>query len=232
MIHIAWGIIIACGKSEQLTGGADIAFLSSGDSPVLAYSLTAYEHCPEIDGIVLVAPRDKLEQAANLVRLFGCSKVKCVVPGTSHRAGCLQSAFKHLHDGVSVVSIHDASRPCVSSELIGETVKAAKRYGSGVAAVRVEDAIKEVDKGQKAIRTLDRGKLWSIQTPQTFKRDVIEKGLESAGQKKLILDEESESLHLIRKEIHLVPSDTTNVKIRTADDMVVVGALKRVTKGA
>jgi 2-C-methyl-D-erythritol 4-phosphate cytidylyltransferase len=228
MVHITWGIILACGKSEQLNGGADIGFLSLGDSPVLAYALTAYEQCSEIDHIIVVAPREKLDQAANLVRLFGCAKVKCVVPGTMNRIGCIQNGLKHLDKNVSVVSIHDVSRPCVSIQVIEDSVKAAKRYGSGVAAVRVEDTIKEVTKGQTTSKTLDSSKLWSIQTPQSFKRELIEKGLEAAAANKQTLSDESEALQLINKEVHLVPSDPTNVKIRSADDMVVVGALLRV----
>jgi len=228
MIHVAWGVIVACGKSEQIDGGADVAFLSSGDSPVLAYSMNAFEHCAEIEGIVIVANKEKLEYVANLVRLYGCNKVRKIVPGTASRATSIQNALKVLDDSVSLVSIHDVSRPCVRSELIGETVRAAKRYGSGVAAVRVEDAIKEVDKGQTSEKSLEGGKLWAMQTPQTFKRDLIEKGLEAATKKKIPLTDESEALHAMKQPVHLVVSEPSNVKIRSADDLVVVGALMKV----
>ena len=129
---------------------------------------------------------------------------------------------------MSLVSIHDVSRPCVSADLVSETVRAAKRYGSGVAAVRVEDAIKEVDKGQKVSKSHDKSKLWQTQTPQTFKRDIIQKGFESAHKNKQILDDDSQALSLMNIDIHLVPSTTTNMKIRTADDLVVVSSLLKV----
>ena len=228
MVHITWGIIIACGKSEQLAAGADIAFLSPGDNPALSYSLTAFERCPEIDGVVIVVEKEKLDMVTNMVRLYGCTKVRRVVGGTSQRFGSLQNGLKALDHAVTLVTIHDVSRPCVSSELISETVRAAKRYGSGVAAVRVEDAIKEVDKGQKVSKSHDKSKLWVTQTPQTFKRDLIQKGLESAHKDKQILDDDSQALSLMHVDIHLVPSTTTNMKIRTADDMVVVASLLKV----
>ena len=228
MAHITWGIIIACGKSEQLAAGADIAFLSPDNNPVLSFSLTAFERCPEIDGVVIVVEKEKIEIVVNMVRLYGCTKVRRVVGGTTQRFGSLQNGLKALDETVSLVSIHDVSRPCVSPDLVSETVRAAKRYGSGVAAVRVEDAIKEVDKGQKVSKSHDKSKLWETQTPQTFKRDLIQKGIESAHKNKQILDDDSQALSLMNIDIHLVPSTTTNMKIRTADDIVVVSSLLKV----
>ena len=211
-----------------MNGGADIAFLSPGDSPLFSYSLDAFEKCPEIDGIVLVVNKEKVETVANMVRLFGCSKLKKIVGGTAQRTSSLLAALKVLDVDVSIVSIHDVSRPCVTAELISETVKAAKRYGSGVAAVKVEDAIKEVEKGQKVSRTMERGKLWASQTPQTFKRETLEKALESSIVKKKQHDDDAQMLSVIKKEVHLVPSSSRNMKVRNVDDLVLASALLRV----
>lgn len=131
MVHVSWAILIACGKGEQVAGGADLGFLSIGDSPMMAYSLTAFERCPDIDGVVIVANKEKLDVVVNTVRLFGCSKVRRVVAGTTQRQSSLANGLKALDPAVTIVSVHDVSRPCVPFELIGETVKAAKRYGSG-----------------------------------------------------------------------------------------------------
>lgn len=98
MMHVAWGMIIACGKSEQLGGGADIAFLGSGDSPVLAYPMNAVEHCSEIDCIVILSLKEKLECLASTVRLYGCNEVHKVVAGTATRTGSIWNALKILED--------------------------------------------------------------------------------------------------------------------------------------
>lgn len=228
MVHVTWGVIIACGKSEELSAGADIPFLSPGDNPLLSYSMIAYERCPEIDGVVIVASRDKLEMVVNMVRLFGCDKVRKVVAGTSQRYGSLLNGLKVLDDSVTIVSIHEASRPCVTHDLIGETVRAAKRYGSGVAATRLEDPVHQADKGQKATGSLDVSKLWSAQTPQTFRRDLLEKAWESAQKKKVRPRDDSEAFLAKEKEVHMVPSSSNNIKVRSADDLVVAAALLRV----
>ena len=228
MVHVTWGILVACGATEQLAPGADIAFLSPSNNPMISYSLSAFERCADIDGVAVVVAKDKLEVVANMVRLFGCTKVRRIVAGTARRQSSIVNALKVVDDAVSLVSIHDVSRPCATPELISETVRAAKRYGSGVAAVRVQDSIKEVEKGQTAKRNLDRSRLWATQTPQTFRRDLLEKGLEAANRKKIALDDDSHALGVINEEIHLVPSSTSNMKVRSADDMVLVAALLRV----
>jgi 2-C-methyl-D-erythritol 4-phosphate cytidylyltransferase len=228
MVHVTWGLIIACGKSEELAGGADIPFLTPGDSPLLSYSLVAYERCSEIDGVVVVANRDKLEMVANMVRLYGCDKVRKIVTGTSQRYGSLLNGLKILDEAVTIVSVHEASRPCVTADLVGETVKAAKRYGSGVAAVRVEDSALQVEKGQKASKALDFSKLWLAQTPQTFRRDLLEKAWENAQKRKLRPRDDAEAFLAKEKEVHVVPSTSNNMKVRSADDLVVAAALLRV----
>ena len=79
-----FGIIVAGGKSERMGATVDKAFLSLGTQPVLAYSLQAYEKCQDIDGIVLVVRKDRLEAARGMVQLFGCAKVTRVVADNLH----------------------------------------------------------------------------------------------------------------------------------------------------
>lgn len=228
MVHVSWAILIACGKSEQIAAGADLAFLTIGDSPVLAYSLTAFERCQDIDGVVVVASKEKLEIVANMVRLFGCSKVRKIVAGTTQRQSSLANGLKVLEPEVTVVTVHDVSRPCVSHELIEDTVKAAKRYGSGVAAAKVSDPIKEVEKGQKVTKDLDQSKLWATQTPQTFKRDVLEKALAGVAKRKRAPDDEAGAVFALKKDVHLVPSNSSNIKVQSMDDLLLAAALLRV----
>jgi 2-C-methyl-D-erythritol 4-phosphate cytidylyltransferase len=75
---------------------------------------------------------------------------------------------------------------------------------------------------------LDRNKLWSTQTPQTFRRELLEKGLEEANKRKLQPDDDAEAVALIHPDIHLVPSSPNNMKVRSADDLVLAAALLRV----
>lgn len=228
MVHSCWGIIVTCGKSEQISAAADVAFLNLGNNPVLYYTLDAFERCPEIDGVIVVARKEKLETVASLVRLFGCTKVKKVVAGTAQRATTIANAMKALDDDVTMVTVHDASRACIQMDLVLETVKAAKRYGSGVAALKVEEAVLETSKGQKAEKVLDRTKLWKTLTPQTFKRELLQKAVDGLTKKKLPLDDEASAVCNTNTEVHLVQSTSTNIKIQSIDDLVIAASLLKI----
>ena len=142
-----FGVVVAAGKSERMGAGIDKAFLNLGTKPVLAFSLLAFENCPDIEGVILVVRKDRTDAARGLVQIFGCSKVQCIVAGGATRQESVVNGLAELPEGVSLVAVHDGARPCVRPELISETLKSAKRYGSGVAATKVTDTLKEVQHG-------------------------------------------------------------------------------------
>jgi 2-C-methyl-D-erythritol 4-phosphate cytidylyltransferase len=218
MVHVTWGIIIACGKGEQIAPEVDTPFLNLGSKPVLTYSLGIYEQCQDVSGVVVVVNRDRIESVLGMAQMFGFSKVQKIVAGGSSRQTSVANGLKALEEEVSIVSVHDASRPCISVELLSETIKAAKRYGSGVAATEVDDSVKEVEKGLSVKRTVAGGVLWLAQSPQTFRRDLIQKGYETASKKKVAVEDDSAAVELIGGEVRLVPAGLVNIKVKTAND--------------
>jgi len=227
MVHVTWGVIIAAGKTEQISSEVETAFLSLGTRPVLAYSLSAYEQCSDISGIIVVVSKDRMDSVRGMSRMYGFSKVQHVVSGGSTRQTSVLNGLKAVDEEVSIVSIHDASRPRITPEIISETVKAAKRYGSGVAAAQLQDAIKKVEKGLTVSKSLDDGALWGAQTPQTYKREVIEKGYAVAGKKKISIEDDSSAVALTKEEVHLVESSSENMKIRTVNDFNVISCMMK-----
>jgi 2-C-methyl-D-erythritol 4-phosphate cytidylyltransferase len=123
--------------------------------------------------------------------------------------------------------IHEASRPFVTDEVVAETIKAGKRYGAAVAAVKSPDAVKLAEKGQKVTKSLDRNTVWLVQSPQVYKIDVFRKMLKGPGK---LLDDDSELLARTKQEIHLVAGSTGNMKIRTPDDLQVASAILSVAR--
>lgn len=77
-------------------------------------------------------------------------------------------------------------------------------------------------------KDLDRSKLWATQTPQTFKRDLLEKALAAASKQKRSPDDEAGAVFALKKEVHLVPSDSSNIKVQSMDDILLAAALLRV----
>lgn len=223
-----FGIIVAAGKSERMGSDVDKVFLSLGTRPVLAYSLLAFEQCPLIDGVVLVVRKDRIDSARGLAQVFGCAKVRAVVAGGASRQDSVMNGLAELGDDVRVVAIHDGARPCVTPDLIAETVKSAKRCGSGVAAMKITDTIKEVDRGTLVSRTVDRSKLWAVQTPQTFRVDVLAQAYRHIDKKGLSVTDEASAVEAIGEPVHLVPSSLANIKITTPADLTLAATILKV----
>lgn len=205
----------------------DRAFLSLGTRPVVAYAMMALEKCPDVDVVVLVVRKDRIDAAQSVAQMFGCSKCKFIVGGAAQRQGSVQAGLDQLNEEVNFVTILDCIRPCVTPELISDTIKTAKRYGSGVAAVKAEDSIKEVLKGQIVTRTLDRAKIWQAITPQSFRCELLRKGLKVAAQKHLTVTDDSEAFALANDDVHLVPTDVPNIKIASATDLTLAASVLR-----
>ncbi len=206
----------------------DKAFLSLGTKPVLAYSLLAFERCSQINMVVVVARRDRVAAVRAMAHMFGCAKVKHVVAGGTLRQDSVVNGLNLLEPDVKIVAVHDGARPCVTPELIAATIESAIRHGSGVAATKIVDTVKQVDRGLVVAKTVDRSKLWAVQTPQTFRFDLLLKAYAAVAKGKLVVTDEASAVELLPAEVHLVPGAMSNLKITTTEDLPVAAALLKV----
>lgn len=219
------GIVVAAGRSERMGGKVDKAFLSLGPRPVVAYSLQAFEDCGDIDAVLLVVRKERVDQARSMVQMFGFSKVQRVISGGAKRQVSVQYGLAGMPPEALIVAVHDGARPCVTASIITDTIKAAKRYGSGVAAVKITDTVKYVDRGHKVSKTVDREKLWAVQTPQTFKVELLQKAFQTVKKRNKTVTDEASAVELIADDVRLVPSASSNIKVTTADDLLLAAAL-------
>jgi 2-C-methyl-D-erythritol 4-phosphate cytidylyltransferase len=221
------GIIVAGGKSERMGTDIDKAFLSLGTKPVVLYSLFAFEKCRDIDEVILVVRKDRIDAARQSVRMFGCNKVKKIVAGGTLRQQSVMNGMSEISKESEIVVVHDGARPCVTADLISETITSAKQYGSGIAAVKITDTVKSVDKGMIISETVDRTKLWLVQTPQAFKVSLLQKALTFIEKKKIKVTDEASAVELVSKGVRLVAANSSNIKITTPDDLTLAAALMR-----
>ncbi|NLB56656.1 MAG: 2-C-methyl-D-erythritol 4-phosphate cytidylyltransferase [Lentisphaerae bacterium] len=205
----------------------DKAFLSLGAKPVIVYSLQAIEKCREIEEVILVVRKDRMEIARNAVRMFGCSKVKKIIDGGAQRKDSVAKGLKEISDECKVIVVHDGVRPCVTPELFTLTVQSAQKHGSGVAAVKITDTVKEIGRTVLIANTVDRTKLWLAQTPQAFNAKLLKTAYDHVQKNKLLVTDESAAVEQVAKNVRIVPSTSANIKITTPDDLVLASALMR-----
>ncbi|MFO7937579.1 MAG: 2-C-methyl-D-erythritol 4-phosphate cytidylyltransferase [Kiritimatiellia bacterium] len=220
-------IIVAAGRGQRMGTSTDKAFLSLGPKPVVAWSMLAFEECPDIDRIILVVRRDQVTAAKTVSQMFGVSKLQTVVAGGGSRQDSVLNGMKELDPDTRYVCIHDGARPCVKPELIQSTLRCARRHGSGIAASRMRDTVKYVERGTTVDHTVDRTKLWAVQTPQTFNVGLLNRAYTEVKNKKASVTDDASAVELLGETVRLVEWSRPNIKITTADDLpLAVAALQ------
>ena len=218
-------IIVAAGKSERMGAGTDKAFLNLGPKPVVAWSLLAFEHCADIDQIVLVVRKEQVVAAKAVARMFGISKVVAVVPGGSRRQDSVVNGLNALDVDTRLVVVHDGARPCVTPETISETVKLARRSGAAVAGSRIWDSVKLVEKGTSVTRTEDRSKLWAVQTPQAFDVRLLKRAYAAVAERKLEVTDDASAVEQLGETVKIYETEKPNFKITTVEDLQMAAAV-------
>lgn len=222
-------ILVAAGKSERMGSNTDKAFLNLGSKPVVAWSLLAFEECTDIDQIILVVRKDQVLAAKSVTQMFGISKIRAIVAGGARRQDSVQNGMKVMDSETRVVIVHDGARPCVTPELISEIIKYAKRNGCGVAASRVWDTIKYVERGTTVDHTVDRTKLWAVQTPQAFSAELLKRAYKTVEEQKATVTDEAGAVELIGEPVRLIEWPLPNIKITTAEDLPLAAAAMKIT---
>jgi len=220
-------IIVAAGKGTRMGSNVDKLFLELNGVPVLARTWRRFDEAACIDEIILVV-RDGMQAAVQeLAQNFGFKKSFRLVPGGKERQDSVWNGLEALSEKSEIVAIQDAARPCTSESLIAATIEAARQAGAAVAAQPVTDTIKESPDGNLIQRTLDRSRLFSVQTPQTFRVEIIRRALSRVRELGQLLTDDTAACELIGQPVKLVLSIAPNPKITRREDVAYVEHLLR-----
>lgn len=218
-------ILVAAGKGVRM--GADKLWLEIAGRPVIAHTWKKFNDAKCVDEIILVVRDGMQKQFTDLAVRFHFQKSFHMVVGGAERQDSVWNGLEALSPKMEIVAIQDAARPCTTEALIAATIKAARETGAAVAAQQVTDTVKESGDGKTISHTLDRSKLWSVQTPQTFRIEVIRRAIAAARQKKLVLTDDTAACELIGQAVRLVPGETPNPKVTVPGDLPFIEALLR-----
>jgi 2-C-methyl-D-erythritol 4-phosphate cytidylyltransferase len=218
-------IIVAAGKGTRMGANVDKLWLEVAGRPVIAHTWKKFNDAKCVDEIILVV-RDGMQPEFNrLAEQFKFQKPFRLVAGGAERQDSVWNGLAAVSAKSEIVAIQDAARPCTTEKLIAATIEAARETGAAVAAQPVTDTIKETADGKIILRTLDRSKLWSVQTPQTFRVEVIRRAIAAARERKLILTDDTAACELIDQPVRLVKSELPNPKVTVPGDLPFVERL-------
>jgi len=220
-------IIVAAGRGTRMGPNIDKLFLEVSGAPVVAHTWERLDETESIDEIVLVI-RDGLKSSfEELAGTLELEKPYRFVFGGKERQDSVWNGLLAISPSASIVAIQDGARPCTPAELIEATIDAARETGAAVAAQRVTDTIKQSDDGKIIARHLDRSRLWAVQTPQTFRVDVIRKALAAVREKGLLVTDDTAACELIGQPVRLVESTKPNPKVTVPADLHYIELLLR-----
>ena len=220
-------IIVAAGKGTRMGPQVDKLFVELNGCPVVAHTWRRFDEAGCIDEILMVV-RDGMQDAFGaLAEQYKFKQRFRLVVGGKERQDSVWNGLEALSSGTEIVAIQDAARPCTSRALIAATVAAARDIGAAVAAQHVTDTIKESRDGKLIERTLDRTRLWAVQTPQTFRVDIIRRALSAVRQKGLLVTDDTAACELIGQPVQLVLSTEPNPKVTRPEDLPYVEAVLR-----
>jgi 2-C-methyl-D-erythritol 4-phosphate cytidylyltransferase/2-C-methyl-D-erythritol 2,4-cyclodiphosphate synthase len=219
-MHVT-AIIAAGGSGRRLGASVPKQLLDVGGRTLLERSVDAFRSHPAVDEVIVAVPPDML--AAPPSWLDAARDVR-LVAGGERRQDSVANAFAAVSETVDIVLVHDAARPFVTSEVISRAIEGAVAHGAAIAALPVSDTVKrvaidEAKAGGVIVETLPREEIFLAQTPQAFRREVLQSAI-AAGRSTEATDE-AMLAERAGYRVHVVIGDPGNGKVTTAADLAV-----------
>lgn len=212
-------IIPAAGRGTRIGSPTPKQFLFLNGKPILNHTLEVFERSGIIDSLVLVGPEQEVK--TTLAQWLETSSIVTqVVAGGEKRQDSVFNGFQALDKDTDIVVVHDGVRPFVTVEMILESVDAAKRHGAAIVAVPIGDTLKKVNPGGFVECTVDRERIWKVQTPQAFQYGVLHKAFQKAAADSFYGTDEGSLIERMGGEIKIVPGSELNIKITRREDLV------------
>jgi 2-C-methyl-D-erythritol 4-phosphate cytidylyltransferase len=215
-------LIVAGGSGTRMESNLPKQFLLLAGKPILMHTIEAFYHSG-VNHIILVLPQSQIDFWNQLCQTHQFTIKHQIVAGGASRFESVQNGLQHCNNN-DLVAIHDGVRPFVSKEIILNSFETAAQKGNAVAAVRLKDSIRKVE--LLSNKNVNRDNYYLIQTPQTFKAQLIKEAY--AAQDHINFTDDASVWELNGYAINLIPGDYKNIKITTPEDLLVGEAFLKV----
>lgn len=219
-------VIIACaGSGKRMKVEKNKILLEVQGKSILQYTCEKFTSCEKIDEIILVVAKHDLTVVEQLAKKIIHNKLYKVVVGGSERQYSINNALQAVDVKSEIVLIHDAARPMIKVETINKLIKEVEKSSCAIVGVRVKDTIKIADENKVVSKTPNRDYLWSIQTPQGFKLDIIKTAYQRAQQEGFLGTDDASLVERLNIAVKVVEGEYTNLKVTTPEDLKIIESL-------
>jgi len=201
----AVAIVVAAGSGERLGADRPKAFVVLAGRPMVEWSIVALRSV--VHHVVVALPEG-----------FDAPEGTTGATGAATRSGSVRSALAAAPPGDPIL-VHDAARPLVTGDLARRCLEALVGVDGAIAAAPMTDTVKEAGDDGLVCATLDRSRLWVVQTPQVFRREALERALDVPDAD---LEAATDDAWLVERgggRVRVVPSSAGNLKVTTPRDL-------------
>jgi 2-C-methyl-D-erythritol 4-phosphate cytidylyltransferase len=211
---VAVALVVAAGRGERLGSNGPKTLVELGGQPMLHWSIAALRAVRAVHEIVVALP-------AGFAAPPGCIGVV----GGDVRSASVRAALAAAPDDGGPVLVHDGARPLVTAALIEAVLAGLDGVDCAIAAAAVSDTVKEAGDDGIVVRTLDRSRLWSVQTPQAFRREALERALALPPEIVAAATDEAWLVEHCGGRVRVVAAPPENLKVTTPRDLRVAEQL-------
>ena len=213
-------IVPAAGSGRRLGLKTKKPFVRLGGKPLVWYALNALNRSASVDAIVVAAERSSVGRFKRLAARYGFRKVAAVIEGGKERADSVRNCLAAIGPGFDIVLIHDGARPLVDGRMIADSVRLAVKYGGCVVAVPEIDTVKLAGRDLVVDRTLERSRIFRAQTPQAFRRALLERAYRAMGVRRARgMTDDAGLVEKVGGRVKILEGSYRNIKVTTKEDL-------------
>jgi len=213
-------IIPASGSGTRFGGNIPKQFLKIEGKEILAHAISAFNQIRSIDEIIIATKQEYFEKIKLIIRKNNFFKISRIVEGGKMRQDSVYRALMNLDCSENdFILVHDAVRPFISRDKILELIKEVKKHNCVILGLPVSETLKKIDKRNYVKDTIDRKNIWSIQTPQAFRYDILKKSFEKAYKDNFTGTDESSLAEHSGYNVKVIEGEKTNIKITLKADL-------------
>lgn len=219
-------VVPAGGCGTRMGNGTPKQFLQLGDVPLLIHALRVLESSRTISEIVVVVPQDAVTSCREeLLPPFAFSKISAVIAGGARRQDSVWNGLQAVDGRTTIVVIHDAVRPFVTGTMVDDVVDGARAHGAAIVAIPLHDTVKRAAPDGMIETTLDRQRLWSAQTPQAFRLELLRDAHQASRQEGVEATDDAFLVERIGNRVSIVKGSPDNIKVTRPEDLVMGEAI-------
>lgn len=217
--------VAAAGMGKRMNMGINKQFLSIDDKPILAHTIKKIEKSKYIDFLILIVKKSDMRYVYDIIEKHKININYKIVYGGKERQDSIYNGLLKMPEKTDIILTHDGARPFVSVDKIDEAIENVLDTGAAVLANPVKDTIKVSTDGKLVDYTPNRDRLWQVQTPQVFKKDILMKAYDQAYSEGYYGTDDCSLVEKTGIKVKLIYNSYDNIKITTREDLSIANIL-------